>query len=82
MLCCTKTLDPRVLGTLASSRLVHNSRAGTSCWACRRYVPFGPVAEVMPYLVRRAQENSAVLGIVPQEKAMIMAELRRRIFKA
>lgn len=41
----------------------------------------GPVQEVMPYLIRRAQENSAVLGIVPKEKSMILAELRRRMLR-
>ena len=46
-----------------------------------KYVPFGPVEEVMPYLVRRAQENSTVLGGVQKEKAMVAAELRRRIFR-
>ena len=44
-----------------------------------KYVPFGKVDEVIPYLVRRAQENSTVLGSVQQEKAMVLAELRRRM---
>lgn len=46
-----------------------------------KYVPFGPVEEVMPYLVRRAQENSTVLGGVQKEKSMVAAELRRRLFR-
>ncbi len=46
-----------------------------------KYVPFGPVEEVMPYLVRRAQENSTVLGGVQKEKAMVAKELRRRILR-
>lgn len=44
-------------------------------------MPFGPVDEVIPYLVRRAQENSTVLGGVQKEKSMVSAELRRRIFR-
>jgi len=44
-----------------------------------KYVPFGLVAEVLPYLIRRAQENSTVLGGVAQEKALVAAELGRRM---
>ncbi|KAK9839435.1 hypothetical protein WJX81_001871 [Elliptochloris bilobata] len=36
-----------------------------------KYVPFGRVGEVLPYLIRRAQENSTVLGGVAQEKALV-----------
>lgn len=42
-------------------------------------MPFGKVDEVIPYLVRRAQENSTVLGGVQREKEMVLAELRRRM---
>jgi hypothetical protein len=34
---------------------------------------------VMPYLIRRAQENSTVMGGVQKEKDMLLAELWRRI---
>lgn len=44
-----------------------------------KYVPFGAVDEVIPYLVRRAQENSDMLGGVGQETAMMRTELRRRL---
>ena len=43
-----------------------------------KYVPFGRVGEVLPYLIRRAQENSTVLSGVAQEKALVAAELGRR----
>ena len=46
-----------------------------------KYVPFGRVDEVMPYLIRRAQENSTVLGGVQAEKQMMLAELQRRVFR-
>lgn len=46
-----------------------------------KYVPFGPVEEVIPYLVRRAQENSTVLSGVQKEKAMVARELRRRLLR-
>ncbi len=44
-----------------------------------KYVPFGPVDEVMPFLIRRAQENSDVLGNVGRELAMLRGELARRM---
>ena len=43
-----------------------------------KYVPYGPVADVIPYLIRRAQENSAVDGEVSRELGMIQSELKRR----
>jgi proline dehydrogenase len=43
-----------------------------------KYVPYGPVADSVPYLVRRAEENSSVAGQVSRELVMIGQELRRR----
>ena len=46
-----------------------------------KYVPFGEVEQVIPYLVRRAQENSSVLGGVEKEKKMVAAEVRHRLLR-
>ena len=43
-----------------------------------KYVPYGPVADAIPYLVRRAQENSAVAGQVSRELDLLNTELKRR----
>jgi proline dehydrogenase len=43
-----------------------------------KYVPFGPVRDVMPYLIRRAEENSSVSGQTYRELELIKHELRRR----
>jgi len=43
-----------------------------------KYVPYGPVESVMPYLMRRAKENSAIAGQTSRELSMIKAELKRR----
>ena len=43
-----------------------------------KYLPYGPVREVVPYLVRRAEENASVLGESSRELAMIERELTRR----
>jgi proline dehydrogenase len=43
-----------------------------------KYLPYGPVKEVLPYLVRRAEENSAVSGQAGRELELIGRELARR----
>ncbi len=43
-----------------------------------KYLPFGPVKDVMPYLIRRAEENTSVKGQTGRELGLIKAELRRR----
>lgn len=43
-----------------------------------KYVPYGQVADVIPYLIRRAQENTTVTGDVGRELALITQEMKRR----
>jgi proline dehydrogenase len=43
-----------------------------------KYVPFGPVNEVLPYLLRRADENTSVAGQTGRELALILKEKKRR----
>ncbi len=43
-----------------------------------KYVPYGPVKAVLPYLVRRAQENTSVKGQTGRELSLIKTELKRR----
>lgn len=43
-----------------------------------KYVPYGPVADAIPYLIRRAQENTSVTGQVSRELVLLSRELRRR----
>ena len=43
-----------------------------------KYVPYGPVKEVIPYLIRRAEENTSVAGQTSRELALISSEMRRR----
>jgi proline dehydrogenase len=44
-----------------------------------KYVPYGPVHEVVPYLLRRAQENSGVLGGATIDKSLLWHELICRL---
>ncbi len=46
-----------------------------------KYVPYGPVKEVVPYLIRRARENTAVTGEMSRELGFIMTEMKRRGIK-
>jgi len=41
-------------------------------------LPFGPIRDVIPYLMRRAQENSSVSGQTGRELKLIKKELKRR----
>lgn len=43
-----------------------------------KYVPYGPVEAVMPYLLRRANENTAIAGQSSREFLLIQKEMRRR----
>jgi proline dehydrogenase len=43
-----------------------------------KYLPFGPIKDVIPYLMRRAQENSSVAGQTGRELGLIRKELDRR----
>lgn len=43
-----------------------------------KYLPFGPVRDVLPYLFRRAEENTAVEGQTGRELSLIQKELERR----
>lgn len=53
---------------------------GQNGYKAYKYVPYGKVVEVIPYLVRRAQENSNMLGGVGLERKMLWKELVRRNF--
>lgn len=46
--------------------------------AVSKYLPYGPIRDVIPYLMRRAQENSSVSGQTGRELGLIRKELKRR----
>jgi proline dehydrogenase len=43
-----------------------------------KYLPFGPIRDVIPYLMRRAQENSSVSGQTGRELSLLTREIARR----
>lgn len=43
-----------------------------------KYMPYGPIVSVMPYLMRRAQENTSVAGQTSRELSLITKEIERR----
>lgn len=45
-----------------------------------KYLPFGPTKEVIPYLLRRADENTSVEGQSGREISLIKKEIKRRLF--
>jgi proline dehydrogenase len=46
-----------------------------------KYLPFGPIKDVIPYLMRRAEENTSISGQTGRELLMIKKELQRRLAK-
>ena len=47
-------------------------------YSVSKYLPFGPIKDVVPYLMRRARENSSVAGQTGRELGLIKRELERR----
>ena len=71
--------DPRVWFAQLygmSDNLTYNLANGG--YNTAKYLPYGPVAAVMPYLLRRADENTAIAGQSSREFLLIQKELRRR----
>ncbi|HZI00183.1 MAG TPA: proline dehydrogenase family protein [Flavisolibacter sp.] len=59
-----------------SDNITYNlAKAGCSV---SKYLPFGPIKDVIPYLMRRAQENTSVGGQTSRELGLIQKELERR----
>jgi len=53
---------------------------GKRSFQAYKYVPYGEVQEVIPYLLRRAQENRDMLEKSKYENKLILQELKRRVF--
>ena len=71
--------DPRVwFGQLfgMSDHISYNLAAAG--YNVAKYIPFGPVKDVMPYLIRRAEENTSVAGQTSRELSLLKGEKQRR----
>lgn len=53
-------------------------KLGNMGYNIAKYLPYGPIKEVMPYLIRRAQENTSVAGQTGRELSLIEKEIKRR----
>ncbi len=51
---------------------------GKAGYNVAKYLPYGPIRDVIPYLIRRARENSSVTGEMSRELSFIKTEIKRR----
>ncbi len=71
--------DPRVFFSQLLGMSDHISyNLAKEGYLVAKYVPYGPVREVLPYLFRRAEENTSVKGQTGRELSLIIKERQRR----
>lgn len=71
--------DPRIYFSQLLGMSDHISfNLAQSGYNVAKYVPYGPVNELLPYLQRRAAENTSVQGQTGRELGLLHAEFRRR----
>ncbi|XP_036877500.2 hydroxyproline dehydrogenase isoform X1 [Manis javanica] len=83
---CLARLPPRACSWRSCSTLPDGSAvpgsegpAGQAGYAVYKSIPYGSLEEVIPYLIRRAQENRSVLQGSRREQELLRQELRRRL---
>ncbi len=55
-----------------------SNNLGKEGYNVAKYVPYGPIKDVTPYLIRRAEENSPIAGQTGRELSLILSEQQRR----
>jgi proline dehydrogenase len=71
---------PRIhFGQLAGMSNAASYKLADAGFNVVKYLPYGPVSQALPYLFRRAKENSSVAGEASRELQLVEQELRRRI---
>jgi len=71
--------DPRIFYAQLLGMSDHISKnMGSEGYNVAKYVPYGPVKDVTPYLIRRAEENTSIAGQTGRELALISEEKKRR----
>lgn len=71
--------DPRVYFSQLYGMSDHISfNLANAGYNVAKYVPYGPVNNVLPYLIRRAEENTSVKGQTGRELSLILQEIKRR----
>lgn len=71
-----QSICSNLLSQVASLSMLETGQAGFPVY---KYVPYGPVNEVIPYLSRRAQENRGFMKGSQRERSLLWRELKRRM---
>ena len=76
--CISKSYDRVWFGQLFGMSDHISFNLGAEGYNVGKYIPFGPVKDVMPYLIRRAEENTSVAGQTSRELTLLKKEKERR----